>query len=64
MKIEFDVLMDTPLALADAIIERENGKSYNKDTMVIAKENIRQTGQALTNYVWSLDRLDREFEKR
>ncbi len=69
MKIEFDVPMETPLALADAIIEREikravNEKIYNENTMAVARENIRQIGQALINYVWSQDRLNREFEKR
>ena len=64
MKIEFDVLMDTPLALADAIIERECKRAVDEEIRMMAKENIRQLGQALINYVWSQDRLEREFENR
>ena len=58
MKIELEVMSESPLAIADAIIERETNKIIPFDDGGIARENIRQIGQALTNYVWSCERLD------
>lgn len=58
MKIELEVMSETPLAIADAIIERETNKAIGCGDGRVARESIRQIGQALINYVWSCERLD------
>lgn len=53
MIIKLDVMRDTPLQIADAIIDREFGFNAITKTHVgvIEQERIRQMGEALINFV-------------
>ena len=55
MKIELEVLRDSPLNIADAIIYRE----YKRNSMdSCALESIREIGKALVNHAEASDRLE------
>lgn len=64
MKIELEVMRDSPLNIADAIIGREYERSYSTDANFVnyANESIREIGKALVNHAEACDRL-REIEK-
>ena len=56
IRITFELERETPLSLADAIINRENEMRgiLNGD---IAVENIRMIGEALVSYVEACNRI-------
>ena len=63
MTIHLEVPNEQPLSIAEAIIERETSHIKEEYTIIIARENIRQIGQALLNYVASCERADAWFER-
>lgn len=57
MKIELEVMRDSPLNIADAIIYRE----YKDNSMdSYALESIREIGKALVNHAEAADRLKKK----
>lgn len=60
MKIELEVMGDTPLCIADAIITHEMRFAKEEYTLLVAREGIRQIGQALVNYADAQDRVLRD----
>lgn len=61
MTIKLDVERNTPLAIADALISREIEGAHEEYTVIVAKENIRQMGQALINHAEACDRVNKEL---
>ena len=54
MEIRLEVKQDSPLLIADALIEREESiLPDNAYTEIWVRERIRQIGMALLNYVYS-----------
>lgn len=60
MKIELEVMRDSPLSIADAIIYREYEHINSTDPLSLnyANESIREIGKALVNHAEASDRLD------
>lgn len=60
MKIELEVLRDSPLNIADAIIHGEYERIGSSDlySAYCAIERIREIGKALVNHAEATDRLD------
>ena len=58
IEIKLEVSKDTPLAIADALIEREVDKAIGEIGFKMAQENIWQIAQALDNYIESQERID------
>ena len=60
MKIELEVLRDSPLNIADAIIYREYGRINPQDpySAYCANEIIREIGKALVIHAEASDRLE------
>ena len=63
MTIHLEVPNEQPLSIAEAIIEREVSHIMDEYTIIIARENIRQIGQALLNHVKSSEKVDKWIEK-
>lgn len=63
LKITLEVERDTPLSIADAIIEYEKARATSGVTLIAAKERIHQTGMALLEYVDSCERIDEWIER-
>ena len=51
MEIRLEVIQDSPLSIADALIKRERSLPDDAYTEILARERIRQIGMALLNYV-------------
>lgn len=60
MKIELEVLRDSPLNIADAIIYREYKHINSTDPLSLnyANESIREIGKALVNHAEASDRRE------
>lgn len=60
MKIELEVLRDSPLNIADAIIYREYERIKSRDPLSLnyANESIREIGKALVTHAEATDRLE------
>lgn len=58
IEIKLEVSKDTPLAIADALIERESGKAIGEAGIKMAQESIWQIAQALDNHIESQERID------
>lgn len=60
MKIELEVLRDSPLNIADAIIYREYERIKSRDPLSLnyANESIREIGKALVTRAEATDRLE------
>lgn len=61
--ITLEVERNTPLSIADAIIEMEKERMKEDYSGIIAKEDIRQIGQALVNFAEASDRAAEQLEK-
>lgn len=67
IKLLLEMERDTPLCIAEALIAHEydyNAPSPHEINRVIAKEYIRQIGQALINHVESQERIDKYLTER
>lgn len=63
MTIHLEVPNEQPLSIAEAIIERQLNCIREDYMVIIARENIRQIGQALLNYAESCERVDKWTER-
>lgn len=61
--ITLEVERNTPLSIADAIIEMEKERMKEDYSGIIVKEDIRQIGQALVNFAEASDRAAEQLEK-
>ncbi len=63
LTITLEIERDTPLSIADAIIEYEKARAVSDVMVIAAKERIHQTGMALLEYVDSCEKIDEWIEK-
>ena len=63
LKITLEVERDTPLSIADALIEYEKARAASDVAQIVAKERIHQTGMALLEYVDSCERINEWIER-
>ena len=63
LKITLEIERDTPLSIADALIEYEKARAVSDVMMIAAKERIHQTGMALLEYVDSCERINEWIER-
>ena len=63
LKITLEIERDTPLSIADALIEYEKARVVSDFMLIAAKERIHQTGLALLEYVDSCERINEWIEK-
>lgn len=63
LKITLEIERNTPLSIADALIEYEKARAASDVTLIAAKERIHQTGMALLEYVDSCERIDEWIER-
>ena len=63
LKITLEIERDTPLSIADALIEYEKARATSDLMLIAAKERIHQTGLALLEYVDSCERINEWIER-
>ena len=63
LTITLEIERDTPLSIADALIEYEKARATSDLDLIGAKEWIHQIGMALLEYVDACERIDEWIER-
>lgn len=64
MEIRLEVKHNSPLSIADALIDNENSIAVELHSRIVARERIRQIGMALLNYVDSDIAIEKYMAER
>lgn len=64
MVIQLEVLYDSPLSIAEALIQREMMRCKDEYSAQVARENTWQMGMALLNHAESCKRIEQWAESQ
>ena len=64
MVIQLEVLYDSPLSIAEALIQREMMRCKDEYSAQVARENTWQIGMALLNHAESCKRIEQWAESQ